>query len=1297
MACARPRPTFSGADERSIPLHPKGASRMTKLLEWLSRKTSYTFAVVLVSVLGGQVASLYGFFFFLSRGHELDLLASRANSDSPSLVQAFLVVMLLASAVHYVRFGLLRGLGLRVEDKKLRVINDSMLGLQPRAGLDLDTLGGLLRALSDLPVRNTLTAAALGSAAAFSLVGIVLADSDAGLEKVFCGVQAALVSLLIYVYLTYVLSEFLSGPARSSVKKAIHEAGGTFEEAHQFSLKGKFASFIVFFFITLVALGSAGGAGGSPFGHDRMHALFAASSLAICAILVALYFASIFRSIQEVRDAARRLASGEPGYLFSGSLDQEFAVLNRSLLAAAEEVDRHRHRLEELVQEKTLALQTTLEELDKREKRFRALVEEGTDLISIHGADGTFLYMSPSSERILGYSPEELVGRPAFDFVHPEDLAEVLRRYEDRVSLRAESASFEFRFRHKDGSWRVLESKGKNLLQDPAVRGLVVTSRDITSRKQAEEKIRESEEKLRAISTSAQDAIVMIDPDGNVCFWNPAAERIFGYKPEEILGRNFHDLLAPKRFLDSHRKAFAQFREAGRGAAVGKTLELAAVRKGGQEFPVELSLSAVRIRGGWHAVGLARDITERKQIEKALAEAKEAAEQASRAKGQFLANMSHEIRTPLNGVIGMTGLLLDTQLTPEQREYAETINTSAEALLSLINDILDFSKIEAGRMELEVLEFDLRSAVEDTLDMVALKAQQKGLEVHCLLQPTVPTALKGDPGRLRQILLNLLGNAVKFTERGEVFVHVSREEETDDRVTLRFSVTDTGIGIPRDRMDRLFQSFSQVDASTTRKYGGTGLGLAISARLAELMGGKVGVESRLGKGSTFWFTAVFEKQPSEKREEDIPQSIRGLRVLVVDDNATNRLVLREQLRSWGCLVEESENGVKALEKLDQARKGGRPFRLALLDMQMPEMDGESLCRAIKANPALAATELVLLTSIGKIRSSSELAEMGFAAHLTKPVKKSQLYNCLLSVLAASAQRPDPEKETAQDRAGAASDLAGRRRARILVAEDNAVNQKVALGMLRKLGFSADAVGNGKEAIDALEKIRYDLVFMDVQMPEMNGFEATAVIRDPNSRVLDHGVPVIAMTAHAMHGDREMCLKAGMNDYVPKPVNAKSLARVLEKYLPADPPGAQEGREEKPPAPAPVPVEIGQIQETADGDKAFERELIELFVSDNEERLKALESLMASQDAEAVRREAHTIKGASASAGATGMREIAARLEELDPRKELAQALRLLEELKAEFEQVRKFFAGYLETSAASLSAQAAEQSAERTD
>jgi two-component system sensor histidine kinase/response regulator len=1264
-----------------------------RLIDWLSRKTSYTFAVALVSVLGGQVASVYGFFFFLNRGYDVGLLTAKADPDLFFLACVFLFSVLLASTVHCVRFGLLRGLGIRIEDKKLRIINDSIHGLEPREGLDLDKQTRLLRALSDLPVRNSLTAAVLGAAVAFSLVGIVIADASIPLERVFTGIQAGLTALVIYVYLTYILSEFLSGPIRARVKRNIYEAGGKPEDRHTFSLQGKFASFIVFFLLTLVALNRGDIASEVPASHGWVHALFAFSSLAICAILVVFYFASILRSIQEVRDTAERLASGEPGYLFSGSLDREFVSLNRSLLGAAEEVERYRHRLEELVREKTQALENTLAELEKRERRFRALVEGGADIITILGADGTFLYASPSSEWILGYPADDLVGTKVFEFVHPDDIARVQKRYEDLPLSGCGAAPFEVRFRHKDGSWRVLEGVAKNLLQDPAIQGFVVVSQDITDRKQAEQSLRESEEKFRAISASAQDAIVMIDSDGNVCFWNTAAELIFGYKAEEVQGKNCHDLLAPERLLEAHRQAFARFRETGQGGAIGKTVELAAMGKGGREFPVELSLSAVYLRGAWHAVGLARDISERKRFEKALEEAKEAAVEASRAKGQFLANMSHEIRTPLNGIIGMTGLLLETDLTPEQREYAETINISAETLLALINDILDFSKIEAGRMELEQLDFDLRSTVEETLDMVAFKAQQKGLEVHYFVQPTVPTALRGDQGRLRQILLNLLSNAVKFTQEGEVFVHVSREEETDNRVTLRFSVTDTGIGIPKDRMDRLFQSFSQVDASMTRKYGGTGLGLAISARLAELMGGRVGVESRLGKGSTFWFTAVFEKQPYVGlQEEDIPQTIRGLRVLVVDDNGTNRLVLREQLRSWGCLVEESENGARALQKLEEAHKNGCPFPLALLDMQMPEMDGETLCRAIKAHPALAATKLVLLTSIGKTRSSAELAEMGFAAHLTKPVKRSQLYNCLLSVMAGCAAQKDADKHPAQDQAAPVTP-ASRRKARILVAEDNVINQKVALGMLRKLGFAADAVGNGREAIEALERIRYDLVFMDVQMPEMNGFEATAVIRDPNSRVLDHTVPVIAMTAHAMQGDREVCLQAGMTDYVPKPVNPRSLGRVLEQYLPAQPACAPEARAEQEPVSAPAPVQIAQIQEIADGDKAFERALIELFVSDNQERLKTLETLMANQDVEAIRREAHTIKGASASAGANGMREIAARLEEVDPRKELAQALRLLDELKAEFEEVQRFLFTYLETAAPWPSSRASEQPA----
>ncbi len=545
------------------------------------------------------------------------------------------------------------------------------------------------------------------------------------------------------------------------------------------------------------------------------------------------------------------------------------------------------------------------------------------------------------------------------------------------------------------------------------------------------------------------------------------------------------------------------------------------------------------------------EIQNRNAVEVKLNASKVAAEKGNMAKSEFLANMSHEIRTPMNGVMAMTEILLDTELSPEQHEYAETVHKSAGSLLSIVNDVLDFSKIEAGKLEIESIDFDLGTTLDGIIDIFSLKLERKGLEFLSFVDPAVPLLLRGDPGRLRQVMINLINNAIKFTDNGEVVVNVTLTGETETHATIRFAVIDTGIGIPDDRMHRLFKSFSQVDSSTTRKYGGTGLGLAISRQITELMGGQIGVSSEEGRGSTFWFTAVLEKQPSGRQPTPYELGdIENMRVLIIDRDSTSRRILRAYLDSWHCRVEEVDSTDEVMSRLLAAAADGDPFKIVLLDNCMLQLDVEALGCKIKTDSQLQDAHLVMLTSVGKRGDAEYYRKLRFDAYLVKPLKQSMLYDCLQIVVGKAASVDNDDSMKIITRYTITEDH--KKRGSILVVEDNLVNQKIAMRILdKKLGYHADVVSNGREAIDSLKRLDYDLVLMDCQMPEIDGYEATRTIRDVNSTVRNHKIPIVAMTANAMNGDREKCLDAGMDDYISKPINIQELAETIERNMSID--------------------------------------------------------------------------------------------------------------------------------------------------
>ncbi len=871
--------------------------------------------------------------------------------------------------------------------------------------------------------------------------------------------------------------------------------------------------------------------------------------------------------------------------------------------------------------------------------QFRIGADPITDALFLLEPDGDAFrcaHVDAAYTKLTGLTTERLTGKRLNDSLPATQASLLTEKCQEAICART-SVSYEERVVANGREVTVITRLIPQFDAAGACVRLIGTMSDITERRNAASALQEAAEQYRLLFEGNPNPMWVYDRETlRFLAVNDAAIAHYGYSRDDFLAMTLADI----RPDDDFARLLTQLPERREHRAVSEWHHR---KKDGTLIQVETIANSLHFGGRAARLVLANDVTERKRAEDSLRAAKEAADAANRAKSEFLANMSHEIRTPMNGVIGMTGLLLDTPLSPEQQEYAETIRTSGDALLTIINDILDFSKIESGNLDLEEQPFDLRDCVEDALDLLAPRAAEKNLDLAYVIADGVPNTLVGDVTRLRQVLVNLIGNAIKFTERGEVVVSVSASA-VDRRHAVRFAVRDTGIGIPPERMDRLFKSFSQVDASTTRMYGGTGLGLAISKRLAELMHGTMWVESTPGEGSTFSFTIAAASLPTHARvwQRSAQPSLAGRRILIVDDNETNRRILTLQAQNWGMRARSAAHGAEALEWI----RRGDPFDVAILDMQMPDMDGIALSAAIRDCRDARALPLVMLTSMGRREQGQQSA---FAAFLSKPIKQSHLHDVLMGIFDAAPRTATPQAVAHH----LDPHLAERMPLRILLAEDNVVNQKLAVRLLGKMGYRPDVASNGLEAIQALERQSYDAILMDVQMPELDGLEATRRI----CRRWPRGARpfIIAMTADAMQGDREKCLDAGMDDYVTKPVQVAALIAALTRAQPLDVAPERDVDGNARPGTAGRNDTMPSVLDTASlddiramvGDDGADglTGLIECFLDDAPRLIAAMHAGLDATDAAALQSAAHTMKSTSALFGATALASLCEALEQ----------------------------------------------------
>jgi len=819
---------------------------------------------------------------------------------------------------------------------------------------------------------------------------------------------------------------------------------------------------------------------------------------------------------------------------------------------AEAELKKHREHLGELVEERTAKLKRTNEALEaeiterkqgaaalrESEAKYHALFQASADGILVADLETRmFSYANPAACRLLGYSEAELTTMGVADIHSKDDLPWVVAEFEAQARGDKTLAAG-LPFLRKDGAivYADVSAVGMSVDGRVCIAGFL---RDITERKRAEQALREAEEQFRSLFVSTPLPTFLWDLETlQYLEVNDAAVCHSGYSRDELLRMRVTDLLPPEAapsVLSQMQVLRTQSRDRGQGRHR---------LKDGRVVDVEVDAHALHFRGRRAVLGIIQDITERKRAEAEILAAKEAAEAANRAKSNFLATMSHEIRTPMNAIVGMTDLVLDTDLSRQQRDDLNTVKASVDFLLNIINDILDFSKIEARKLDLECIEFSLKDSVDAAVKSLGIRAAEKNLELVCRYEHDVPAAVRGDPGRLRQVLVNLIGNAVKFTEHGEVMVQVAKLSETPEDVQLHFSVSDTGMGIPHEKQKAIFEAFTQADPSSTRRFGGTGLGLTISSQLVEMMGGRIWVESELGKGSTFHFEVrLGMAEPVTERAAPLDTAcLQNMPVLVVDDNSLNRRILADMLSWWGMSPTLTAGAAAALASMQEAQAAGKPFPLVIVDAQMPGMDGFTLAERIKLDPRLAGAIIMMLTSGGQRGDAARCRELGVSAYLTKPIGESDLLTATLQVLGKGEPAARQAQLVTRHLLGE-----GRNRLRVLVVEDSAVNQLFAKRLVEKQGHSAVLVASGREALEALERGTFDLVLMDVQMPDVDGLEAAAAIRQRERHTGAH-LPIIAMTAGAMQGDKERCLEAGMDAYVSKPVNVNELFTAIERVM-----------------------------------------------------------------------------------------------------------------------------------------------------